>query len=540
MPFYIACSSFVPPTFFSYRDSIQAGLYRSMSHLPVSQPPRPPESFHLTNEPNPRFPSVSSTDPHLSPFWHHRLVPEYDRHLLPTNSQPVKHRPSWFSINHFSSLSPCASPIQYDFSDQTVTANAKHPPKVVKKIRIYPDSRQKKTLNKMAGTARVLYNRVTSMIRDQIVPFDTKNAYLATQQARSRSHVDSGKAGVYKETAYPWFNFQYMRNFLVNNQSAFVTQHPWMKETPNSVRQIAVQEGIANYKAALSNLKAGNIRRFETPFRRKKNRAWSIGFDPTQLKNNRLLPGGDFGYLRVAEPTFLRGRYQNQFRITRDKYFRYHIVLFPDVLCPNKQEAPESSELPIIAIDPGIRTRHTLYSTSEGGRVTEIGSGDIQRVIRIAKFVDKKISASHQDDCNHKQRRRLLKQRLKLTARIADLKKEMDYQTIGYLERNASLVLFPSFDVHSMACRLRHKTARSLLCWGHGLFKQRLLERARHRPLHVMVVSEHYTSKTCGGCGRLHETLGGKKTYACPSCGFEADRDHNGARNILLRALRKN
>ena len=54
-----------------------------------------------------------------------------------------------------------------------------------------------------------------------------------------------------------------------------------------------------------------------------------------------------------------------------------------------------------------------------------------------------------------------------------------------------------------------------------------------------MIAAEHYTSKTCGECGALNETLGGKKTFLCAFCGYEADRDHNGARNILLRAIRR-
>ena len=34
--------------------------------------------------------------------------------------------------------------------------------------------------------------------------------------------------------------------------------------------------------------------------------------------------------------------------------------------------------------------------------------------------------------------------------------------------------------------------------------------------------------------------LGGEKRYLCKVCGFDADRDHNGARNILIRHLSLN
>lgn len=304
----------------------------------------------------------------------------------------------------------------------------------------------------------------------------------------------------------------------------------------NSIRQVAVKEALANHRAALTNLKAGNITHFTSPFRRK-SRSWSLGLDPTQLKWNKVLPASNFGRLRVAEPEFLQKTYTSQPRVTRDKYNRYHLVLVEDPIEPVVCDLDMNN--PVMAIDPGVRTRHAVFSTRHGGETLDIGAGDVQKIVRLAKQVDKKISESTQDSCNHQKRRRLLKQRLKLTARIADLKKEMDYQTIAFLQKNARCVLLPPFKVHSMANRLHHKIARKLMCWGHGLFKARLLQKASRSALQVMIVPEHYISKTCGGCGRLDQQLGGKKQYDCSSCGFKADRDHNGARNIFLRALRK-
>ena len=117
--------------------------------------------------------------------------------------------------------------------------------------------------------------------------------------------LETGKAGSYKATAHLWFNFQYMRNFLVDNESAFVPSHPWMKDTPNSIRWVAVQEGIANYKAAMTNLQNGNITHFDAPFRQKKNKAWSLGFDSKQLRSNRIKVG-DLEKVKTAESALLQ------------------------------------------------------------------------------------------------------------------------------------------------------------------------------------------------------------------------------------------
>ena len=39
-----------------------------------------------------------------------------------------------------------------------------------------------------------------------------------------------------------------------------------------------------------------------------------------------------------------------------------------------------------------------------------------------------------------------------------------------------------------------HKDLYTFICWGHGLFKQRLLERSKWCALNVMITPEHYTS----------------------------------------------
>ena len=51
----------------------------------------------------------------------------------------------------------------------------------------------------------------------------------------------------------------------------------------------------------------------------------------------------------------------------------------------------------------------------------------------------------------------------------------------------------------------------------------------------MLDVNEAYTSKTMSWCGKIKKNLGGSKTI---SDGFiKVDRDVNGARNIMLRAL---
>ena len=79
------------------------------------------------------------------------------------------------------------------------------------------------------------------------------------------------------------------------------------------------------------------------------------------------------------------------------------------------------------------------------------------------------------------------------------------------------------------------KTARATCSWSHHRFRMCLHAKARESPwCKVIDTTEEFTTKTCGGCGHIDKTIGSKKEYKCNICGFEADRDHNGARNVLI------
>lgn len=74
--------------------------------------------------------------------------------------------------------------------------------------------------------------------------------------------------------------------------------------------------------------------------------------------------------------------------------------------------------------------------------------------------------------------------------------------------------------------------------WSHYTFKQRILWKASQTTwCQVHIVTEDYTSKTCGNCGFIKDNLGRAKIYKCEKCKMVMDRDVNGARNIYLKNL---
>jgi putative transposase len=49
----------------------------------------------------------------------------------------------------------------------------------------------------------------------------------------------------------------------------------------------------------------------------------------------------------------------------------------------------------------------------------------------------------------------------------------------------------------------------------------------------VVIQDERYTTKMCGLCKNIKQNVGTAKRYICDKCGYDVDRDVNGARNIL-------
>ena len=112
---------------------------------------------------------------------------------------------------------------------------------------------------------------------------------------------------------------------------------------------------------------------------------------------------------------------------------------------------------------------------------------------------------------------------------------ELHKKTASFLVRSFENILIPTFETSQMSRKLHSKTARSMLTFAHYRFKQFLKAKAEEYSANVVEVSEAYTSKTCSYCGKIHN-IGSKKLLKC-SCNARIDRDINGARGILLRAL---
>jgi len=198
----------------------------------------------------------------------------------------------------------------------------------------------------------------------------------------------------------------------------------------------------------------------------------------------------------------------------------------------------------VVSIDPGVRTFATCFDARHG-KVTEWGCSHTTKIlywlIRKAARLEKKSK-----EARGRHRRRIATVAARIRKRSTDLVNELHRKLAIWLCKNFSVVLLPKFSTQQMTehqtkpRRLARKTSGGMVRLSHFKFRQFLIHKAREYGTTIDICDEKYTSLTCGSCGTLNGKLGSSKTFKCPRCGYEADRDHNAARNILLRYVWKN
>ena len=192
------------------------------------------------------------------------------------------------------------------------------------------------------------------------------------------------------------------------------------------------------------------------------------------------------------------------------------------------------SKNPVVSIDPGVRTFATCY---DGQTFEKLGTGDAKRIHNLYRHHDKLVERAKSIK-NYHRRRRMYKAANKITNKVTNLVDELHWKIADYLTKKYDIILLPKFNTSRMVGTLPPVVSRTMNSLAHYKFRMRMIHKCRERGCQLVLVNEAYTSKTCTVCGNIDVNLGKASIYSCKKCGSKIDRDYNGARNIMLRALR--
>ena len=357
-----------------------------------------------------------------------------------------------------------------------------------KKIRIYPNKDQKLLFNRWFGTSRFVYNQTVTYLKQP----DTKASWLGI------------KTGILHDLP------------------------DWSKEIPYQIKSIAIQDACkAVSKAKLDFKKTKKVN--EVKYRSRKETRQSC-YIPKSAITDLGIYHSLTGRLKWTEE--LPEEFYDS-RLIRENG-RYFVCIPYSKADSNIIEKQDNR---VVAIDPGVRAFATFYSEDSCGK---IGFGDNKRIFRLCLVIDKLISAlSKTKDLFKKFRIKSLIGRLKW--KIHDLISELHYKTALFFVKNFDIILLPTFEVSEMTNKTRRKikskTVRNMLSLCHYKFKQIIKAKAFEFGKVVVDVCEAYTSQTVSWTGELVKNLNSSKIIKSKSTGIKMDRDINGARGIMLRAM---
>lgn len=295
----------------------------------------------------------------------------------------------------------------------------------------------------------------------------------------------------------------------------------WAFQCPQRIREHAIHDAQRAVSNAIKKFKT------KTQFQRVKFRTkrgnQSFGFDKQSINKNSIFRGKnriDFTATEEINPD----QEGTRLILQNGRYF---------VIAPIQRAIlkPENQRFRVVALDPGVRTFITYYSPQLHGK---LGQGDFNHIYRLCLGLDKLISKTKR--ATARRRYKLKKAQQRLRWKIKDMINELHHKTARFLCDHFDIILVPTFETQNMVSKLHHKTSRNMLNFAHFRFKQFLKYKAEELSCIVLDVNEAYTSKTCSYCGKIQK-IGSKSIFKC-KCGALVDRDYNGARNILLRALR--
>ncbi len=299
----------------------------------------------------------------------------------------------------------------------------------------------------------------------------------------------------------------------------------WAKSVPFQIKSIAIKDACLAVKAAKQGFKKdGQLRRCK--FRSRKDTKQSIYVPKTSIKDCGVYHSilGKCQLTESLPANFSDGRLTLA-------YGEYYLIVSEEV-----QQTQTDKQGRVVALDPGVRTFMTFFSEDSYGWLGNDSNLYIQKLcFRLDKFVSKICKSSS------RQKRRFKKAVGRLRCKIKNLVRELHHKVAKFLVDNFDVILLPTFEASQMVSKsrrkLRNKTVRQMLTLSHYEFKNFLKWKAWENSKLVIDCNEAYTSKTVSWTGEIVKNLGGARTIKSAATGLKMDRDLNGARGILLRAL---
>jgi len=196
---------------------------------------------------------------------------------------------------------------------------------------------------------------------------------------------------------------------------------------------------------------------------------------------------------------------------------------------------PHEHPFDIVSIDPGEKIFLDLYSPDKGGHVFSICEDNRKgKIFYLLKHLDA-LTSKRSLETKKRRKKSLSRAIHRINKKIQNMRNDMHHKTSLFICKNYKNIVIPKYESKQMVSNLNTEVCRSISSLSFYKFKQMLKYKSFLYGCNYFEVDEILTTKTCGVCGTYN--IPKDRVYLCMNCKVEIHRDHNAARNILLKHL---
>ena len=386
------------------------------------------------------------------------------------------------------------------------------------KIRLYPSEDQKILFNKTFGCCRFVYNKHKEE-KDNFYNENIKDKNLSDREIKE----------IYK-------------TFKPKTQKEFCDEFEWLREIP----AITVTNSIKRCDAAYSNFfqscsgkrKGRKVGFPKFKSRKERNQSFSV----YMLSKNCL----DWEHRLITIPKFKQVKFRHA-EDKKDKWIGWYKDATPKSITVSKNACGEYWCSILFEKDQDI------YQTISTNRATGLDfSPNCLYINDLGEPAPKFIKAKQENKkkLTKLQRRLARKQkdsknrekaRIKLARfenHIANIRRDYREKEALRLVRENDIIGIENLNIQAME-KFSHN-AKNYVDTSWYSFVTRLEQKAKFHSCLVIKSDKFYpSSKTCNHCGYIKKDLKlSDRTWVCPECGEEIQRDQNAAKNLRDNALK--